>query len=138
MSADALEEFITYLKDIHITNLQKNYNYPILQRVIEQIYEKGTRLQKLKLSNINLCDNDIVQNLCDLLDERDYLQHFDISWAKLSPKHLNSIMKTLAERPDSRLKSLNISYNSLVQPPHDESLNFNMEKSELKDSKEFV
>ena len=31
-----------------------------MKQVAEAIYEKGMRLQKLKLSNVNLCDNDIV------------------------------------------------------------------------------
>ena len=62
----------------------------------------------------------------------------DLSWSKLSPKHLNAIMKILAERPDGKLKSLNLGYNSITQPPLDQGINFNFDKSELLDSQEFV
>ena len=41
---------------------------------------------KLKLSNINLNDNNIVNNLVDLLETREILMTLDLSWSKLTPK----------------------------------------------------
>lgn len=94
-------------------------------------------MQRLKLSNINLCDNEIIEKLCFLIDERDSLQHLDLSWAKLTPKLMNQVMEVLAERSLPTIKSLNLSYNSLIQAPLDENLTFMME-AELQDSIDFI
>jgi type II secretory pathway component PulM len=87
---------------------------------------------------VNLSDNEVVQTLCEIIDQRHTLIHLDVSWAKLSPKQLNMVMTTFAELDLHTLKNLNISYNSLVQPPQDETVNFNAENPELQASRDFV
>lgn len=69
---------------------------------------------KIKLSNVNLCDNDIINKLCEMLENRYQVIHLDLSWAKLSPKHLNQIITTLNNRREKTIRNLNLSYNSLV------------------------
>ena len=74
----------------------------------------GVQLQRLKLSNMNLNDNQIVQNIGLLLQQRPFLISLDISWARLSSKQLSQIMAILAEKYEHTLRNLNISYNSLT------------------------
>ena len=92
MSAGVLMRLIPSLRDIHLNNITRSYGKPMFSAILEQIIERGTFIQKLKLSNVNLCDNEIVQKICQIVDERDSLIHLDLSWAKLSPKQLNMIM----------------------------------------------
>ena len=50
---------------------------------------------------------------------------------------MNQVMEVLAERSLPTIKSLNLSYNSLIQAPLDENLTFMME-AELQDSIDFI
>ena len=50
---------------------------------------------------------------------------------------MNQVMEVLAERSLPTIKSLNLSYNSLIQAPLDENLTFMME-AELQDSVDFI
>ena len=73
-----------------------------------------------------------------MIDEKYSLSHLDLSWAKLSPKHLNQIIKTYLEKESSHLRHLNLSYNSLIKPPLDENISFDETNPELQASREFV
>lgn len=47
-------------------------------------------------------------------------------------------MTALNDKDAPTMKNLNISYNSLAQPPKDDTMYFNEENSELLASREFV
>ena len=71
---------------------------------------------KLKLSNVNLNDNIIVQHLVTLLETRRMLTHLDLSWTRLTPTQLVKISEILMsdeDYPIRILRNLNLSYNSL-------------------------
>lgn len=138
LSAEVLLRLIPGLRDIHLNNITRSYGKPMFNDILDQICQRGTFLQKLKLSNVNLCDNDIAQKICQIVEDRNSMIHLDLSWSRLSPKQLNNIMKTLAEKDQQTLKNLNIAYNSLLQPPLDENINFNYDNPELLASREFV
>lgn len=128
---------IPHIRNLHLNNVSK-CNIQTYHKIIDQISEKGRQIQKLKLSNTNLNDAELVQKICQIIDVRYTLIHIDLSWAKLSPRFLNQIMQTLYEDDTQTLKNLNLSYNSLVQPPLDQNLTFNAENPELAASRDFV
>jgi hypothetical protein len=43
------------------------------------------KLRKLKLSRIDLNDNLIVKNICDIIENAQNIYLLDISWASLKP-----------------------------------------------------
>jgi len=47
--------------------------------------EIGMNLKKIKLSNINLNDGQIVADLCQIIELMESVTHLDVSWACLSP-----------------------------------------------------
>ena len=50
--------------------------------------------------------------LCDLIRSRASVTHIDVSWSKLTPKHLYFISEALKEN-FANVRNLNLSYNSL-------------------------
>ena len=86
------------------------------RELLESCITDGVQLQKLKLSNVNLNDHDIVDNLVELLRTREMLMHLDLSWSKMNPSQLKRISEVLKDDyayPIRTLRNLNISYNSL-------------------------
>ena len=55
-----------------------------MERMTE--YEAAPYLMKMAISNINLNEQRIVQNLTDCLNMKKHLQFFDVSFTSLSPR----------------------------------------------------
>lgn len=113
-SVDVLLRLIPHLRELNFNNITRSYGKPMFNQIVERCLTSGVQLQRLKLSNVNLNDNQIVHNLCDLLQQRPFLISLDVSWARLSSKQLDQIMGVLAEKNEHTLRNLNISYNSLT------------------------
>lgn len=67
---------------------------------------------KLKVSNINLNNDGVIENLADLVSNSRILQLFDISWTSISISHLVKITESLINRQRS-IRHINLSYNRL-------------------------
>jgi len=83
-SAEIISKLVPLLREIQLNNVlcgQTQYN-----KILASINATGIQLMKLKLSNINLNDNNIVNNLLELLGTREILMTLDLSWSKLTPK----------------------------------------------------
>ena len=63
-AADVLLKLIPNLRDLHLNNLTRCNSKFVFHKILDQINDKGIHFQKLKLSNINLNDNEIVQKIC--------------------------------------------------------------------------
>ena len=87
---------------------------------------------KLKLSNVNLNDNKVVENLCETIKSKEFLSQLDLSNCGLGPAQLLMISDELI-CPDSNpiqvLRNLNIGYNRL---------NFPLSSPECIDSEQFI
>ena len=129
-SVEIITNLVPLLRELQINNVlcgQTQYN-----KILTSINTTGIQLMKLKLSNVNLNENKIVNNLVELLASREILMTLDISWSKLTPRQLNKITQKLQD-PDAyplrNIRNLNISYNSL---------HFIENKPDFKDSEEVV
>ena len=74
------------------------------------------QLMKLKLSNIDLNDDRLLELLLEVLDNKEILTHLDLSWTKLKPVQLLALSETLKKDdgyPLRNIRNLNLSYNSL-------------------------
>lgn len=60
-----------------------------------------------------LNNDEVVNGLCILLQNKEYLQDLDISKCYLDGAKLGTIMDAIAELPD-QIRNLNLSYNSFV------------------------
>lgn len=83
-SMDVLVGLVGRLRELQLNNIlcgQSQY-----RRLLDSALLNGVQLMKLKLSNVNLNDNGLVDRLVELLKAREILTHLDLSWAKLSPK----------------------------------------------------
>ena len=68
--------------------------HDLLNDIIDHIASNSNKLMKLKLSNMNLRNDTLVDSICRVI-ETNKLILFDVSWAKLRSKELNTIAETL-------------------------------------------
>lgn len=137
-SMEVLDLLIPCLREINFNNLTRGYGKPMYNKLIESCHQRGVQLQKLKLSNVNLNDNQIVQNLCDLLANRPFIMNLDLSWTRLQSKHLNQIIMVLDEKSEHSMRNLNLSYNCLLQPPKDEGAYYDENDINYESTEEFA
>ena len=83
----------------------------LLNKVILAINKNCKKLMKLKISNMNLRNENFISNLCTVFC-RNNLIYLDVSWAKLKSKELNSIVYNL-KKYGNDMRNLNLSYNDL-------------------------
>lgn len=86
LSTGVLPRLYGNLKELHFNNTTRGYGKLMFNEILEEIMQRGWQLEKLKISNINLNDAEIVQKLCNLIEMRTSLAHLDLSWTRLSPK----------------------------------------------------
>ena len=80
-----LVDLISSLTDIQLINVSGGGLRLNMQRVVRACNEVAMNLKKIKLSNVNLNDNQIVADLCQIIEKTESLTHLDVSWACLSP-----------------------------------------------------
>lgn len=85
-SAEVLGKLVPHLRELQLNNIACG-KIPF-GRLLDSCLAGGVQLMKLKLSNVDLNDNRIVDQLVELLKTREMLTHLDLSWAKLGPKSL--------------------------------------------------
>ena len=86
---------MTSLQKLHIARASPTIpqsDQGFFHSLLDLALERGEKLQELKLVRVHLGGQQAVDSLCQLLDERDYLQFLDLSWNNLSPKELNQIV----------------------------------------------
>ena len=76
------------------------------------MYDYGKRLMKIKLSNINLNNDKLIENLSDMMSNLRILQNFDISWSSITIKQMVTVTESLLNRQRS-IRHINFSYNRL-------------------------
>lgn len=57
---EVLDRLIPHLREINFNNITRSYGKPMYNKLLESCLERGVQLQKLKLSNVNLNDAQIV------------------------------------------------------------------------------
>lgn len=92
-----------------------------LARRLTRLLEKSRDLLNLKLSQINLNDEEVVQSLCSIIStNHKTLQRFDISATCLCSKYLCELAENFAVFPDFT-RQLNLSFlniNSKLEPEY--------------------
>jgi Ran GTPase-activating protein (RanGAP) involved in mRNA processing and transport len=92
-----------------------------LRRILAACNEKNNDIRRLKISKINLNDDKIVDQLCNIIEKDRNLTSIDLSWGSLGPKHLLKICESLKDSKNA-LMNINLSYNSLcfIEPTNDQ------------------
>lgn len=86
--------------------------------LIDILTEKGHRLQKLKLTHINLSNVNHVHQIINLMQRRaKNLYSLDLSWCNLVPQSMFLIASHLEEHPYT-YKYINLANNSLNFSPN--------------------
>ena len=96
LSLKPLQKLIPNLRDLHLTKLTNSNTKHAINQIVESILNKGKRIERIKMSNVNLGGHSICQSICRLLEDSTSLIHLDLSWSKLLPRFLNQIARTLA------------------------------------------
>ena len=88
---------LPFIIDLQLTNIIGGVSKPNMNILLESIKSQpGKTLMKLKLSGINLSDENIVQSLCEIVrDNNGNLSEIDLSWGCLRPDHLFRITDAL-------------------------------------------
>jgi len=123
---EAFMDVISNLEELYLSNLFLAPTHA--QSLLKSCYDYGQKLQKLSFSKINLNSTQTVEQLCELIADKIFLGHLDISWTHLSPMNLEKISGALMQAADnsSLLRFLDLSYNVL---------NFNDKSYSLRDPK---
>ena len=104
---------------------QQNMIFILTQ--LTNIISDSDKLIKLKMSNMFLRDEQLIKNLCYVIQSNKNLIALDISWAQLRSKQLNQIVFTLS-RFGKSMRNLNLSYNYLdfneKSPEYNDSISF--------------
>jgi hypothetical protein len=101
----------------------------VARDIIESVIEGGQKLQKLRLSAINLNDEKTIHHLCMVISTyQGELMSINLSNTSLTPKYLSMISEELKKCP-FYIKKLDLSYNTL---------NFSTKPIEIEYSKKFV
>ena len=95
-----------------IDNGTKFASLDMLARILRATAYRGRNLMKLKLSKMNLRNDQIVMLISKTIGIASSLISFDISWGQLLPKELAIISDGLARYAKS-MRNLNLSYNRL-------------------------
>ena len=85
-------------------------NRETLGQLVRNIALHGSKLMKLKISNIFMNYNEVVESLCEILDKSRVIQSIDFSWASLSAVALAKISQAFMARLKS-LRTIDLSYN---------------------------
>lgn len=73
------------LEDLTLCNIQPQLGRDTIHQLLVAILDHGRRIQKLKLSKMNLNDHATVQLLIDIMNkQRQVMVKLDLSWASLS------------------------------------------------------
>lgn len=79
--------------------------------IIEAILNSNSII-KVKISNEDLNDSEIIDKICECLERTQILSHLDLSWSNISGHNLALISQTLSLFPN-KLRFLNLSYNQI-------------------------
>lgn len=121
-------KLVANVSELQIEKVTRADSKKIYFELLNRILKKSIVIQKIKLTNINLHDDQIVQTICQLISTKMTIVYLDLSWTKLSPKHMQTIVETLIQHPN-KLKSLNLSYNSIA---------LDSQNDEYQDSVDFI
>jgi len=83
-SCEQLVALLPQLHDFQLVNIHGPGQKAVYQRILEQCLNNAPQLRKIKLSNVNLNDVVIVEQLCKIIEQKDLVSTLDLSWARLS------------------------------------------------------
>ena len=108
-----LMKMLANISELQIEKVTRGDSRQIYQELLSEILQNSIIIQKIKFTNINLHDDQIVQKICEIIKTKMTFIYLDLSWTKLSPKHMQMLVETLIEHPN-KIKNLNLSYNSIA------------------------
>ena len=113
-SLEVLGKLVPQLTNIQFHNIPfvNGFNHSLLNDLLNKFTLNSNMLMKLRVSNINLCNTQAVETLCQIISNTKVLQLLNVSWARLSCQHLSMISARLIDRVLS-LRSVDLSYNRL-------------------------
>ena len=101
------------LLELRLTNVNFMSHLHLQELMEALLLASNTQyLMKLALTDFNLCNDKIVDTLVDFVHERKHIQFFDITNARLKPRHIYEITLELADKY-TQLRDINLSYNQL-------------------------
>lgn len=112
LSLEVLTKLLPGMIDLTIGGISESggFNRDLLGKLVKNIADQAPKLMKLKIANIFMNYNEIVDNLCAILDASRVMQSIDFSWASLSAQALAKISKAFMARLKS-LRTIDLSYN---------------------------
>ena len=137
-SMELILDMIPLLNEIHFSQLKMDLNKDIMREMCSHFYSNGQSLMKLTLSNINLNDNKIIEDICNILSSKyqKFVHHIELSWCSLTPKHLVGLVEEVRYCHEN-IRSLDLSYNSLYFNQN-EGANSQTQQEDLNHSIAFV
>ena len=137
-SMEHLLDMIPLLQEIRLSSVKLDQNKDIMRELCSNFYRNGQSLMKLTLSKINLNDNKIVEDLCNIVSSKyqKFVHHLELSWCSLTPKHLARIVEEVRYCHEN-IRSLDLSYNSLYFNQN-EGANSPLQQEDLDHSVAFV
>lgn len=96
-SLKVIKKLIPNLVELSFNNIAESggFNSKVLLSIIECIAKEGKMLMKLRLSNVFMNNQPIVDGLCDIMRNCKVLTTIDFSWSSIPSKKLVDIADAL-------------------------------------------
>ena len=110
-----LKKLTPNLIEISFNNISESggFNSKVLLSAIETIAKEGKMLMKLRISNVFMNNQPIVDGLCEIIKNCDVLTTIDFSWSSIPTSKLVDLAEALMDRVYT-MRSIDFSYNKLA------------------------
>ena len=105
---------IPYLSEIHLDDIKFHNNKDVMRTIVSTLFQNGKNLLSLKISNINLNDDLIVEKICGIINSKyeKFVHYIELVACSLTPKNMCKIIEEI-RYCHYNIRNLNLSYNPL-------------------------
>lgn len=96
-SVEKLSELLPQMVDLRLNKVRFT-QASLFEQLLDNVHAHGKTLMTLRLSQVDLNNQRILDLLIDVIGTRQYLQNVDVSYCNLKPKSLDMVVQSLILR----------------------------------------
>jgi hypothetical protein len=107
-------KLIPYLNELQLNNIKTYDNKGIMRVLFAKLFKDGSNLMRIKVSNINLNDDFVVDNICNTIAAKykKFVHYIELSACSFSCHQMSRILEEI-RYCHYNIRNLNLSYNPL-------------------------
>lgn len=113
-SLPLLIKLIPQLNEVHINNVKTKDNKALMRTLFSKFFTDGKNLMKIKVSNVNLNDDFVVEEICKIFIAKfqKFVTYIELSACSFAPHQMAKMMEEI-RFCHYNIRNLNLSYNPL-------------------------